>query len=508
MVDPGSMYQLVVDHIHIDNQRDKDHDDDEMAISACIVGGQSFGTAPFGVGSEIHTGADLNPPGSGPPGPPSFESTWRSPVIVLPSDQPERVWIVVNVLINNTFNASGGTVPDWVKKVADAIAAADAGAFAVGQDKDLTKAWWTGEIGKDLAGLATALSNFLEATVVGLAVAELADLILGLFGTDRTCVGPVFEKAFIVPATSLDQLVAAGPAMSDTGESLSIQDGCGASPHTRITFRWVSRADLMPPQVPKLGDPAPKVVTVRPLAAARAGSWAGNYGNIDNLDAADVALELTALSPDPPLTLDPAATAGTTGAGTTQVFRAPRVGVNLTDRFFQDAGHAISVSETQIAVTQLTSPFIANQAPTAIVDLDFRKLHHLGGPAGTPAPAPATSAAQQQTVHFHGPGGFGGFTVGTAGTTEATATRGRSAHAGATARASPALTDFAGAANVPEVLLHAQTLALSDGSTLQLYGGYAANGRWVENRIRYHRPASSERTETDLMLIPAQRALH
>jgi hypothetical protein len=30
----------------------------------------------------------------------------------------------------------------------------------------------------------------------------------------------------------------------------------------------------------------------------------------------------------------------------------------------------------------------------------------------------------------------------------------------------------------------------------------------VENRIRYHRPASSERTETDLMLIPAQRSLH
>jgi hypothetical protein len=505
VVDPGSMYQLVVDHIHIDNQRDKDHDDDEMAISACIVGGQSFGTASFGVGSEIHTGADLNPPDAGPPGSPSFESTWRSPVIVLPSDQPERVWIIVNVLVNNTFNASGGTVPDWVKKVADAIAAADAGAFAVGQDKDLTKAWWTGEIGKDLAGLATALSNFLEATVVGLAVAELADLILGLFGTDRTCIGPVFEKAFIVPATSLDQLVAAGPAVSDTGETLSIQDGCGASPHTRITFRWVRRTDLAPPQ---LGEPAPKVVTVRPLAAARASSWAGSYGNIDNLDAAAVALELTAVSPDPPLTLDPAASAGTTSEGTTQVFRAPHVGVNLADRFFQDSGHVISLGETQIAVTQLTSPFIANQAPMAIVDFDFHKFHHLGGPTGTPVPAPATSAAQQQTVHFHGSGDSGGFTLGTTGPTGATATLGQGARTGANAQASPALTDFAGAVNVPEVLLHAQTLALSDGSTLQLYGGYAANGRWVENRIRYHRPASSERTETDLMLIPAQRSLH
>ena len=110
MVIAGSSYQFVVDQIHIDNQRDKDHDDDEMAITAMIVGGQGFGTATFGVGSEIHTGALLDGHNPEHPGdPPLLVSRWNSPVIALPMDHTEQVWIAVNVLINNTFDASGNT---------------------------------------------------------------------------------------------------------------------------------------------------------------------------------------------------------------------------------------------------------------------------------------------------------------------------------------------------------------------------------------------------------------
>ena len=178
---------------------------------------------------------------------------------------------------------------------------------------------------------------------------ELVSFILGLFGTDRTCVGPVFEKVFIVPATALDDLVAAGPDTSDTGAGLSVQDGCGASPHSRISFRWVHRTDI-PTPVPRLGGgPAPKVTTISPLAAGRPSTWAGSYGNTDNVDFADVTVELTAASPDPPLTLaSPSPPANPGGAaGTAQVFNAPHVAVKLLDRFQKSS--PMTVNETQVA---------------------------------------------------------------------------------------------------------------------------------------------------------------
>jgi hypothetical protein len=460
MADPGAVYQLVVDQIHIDNQRDKDHDDDDMAISTMILRGQGFGTTTFGVGSEIHTGALLDGRNPEHPGdPPSLESRWVSPAIVLPQDHPEQVWIAVNVLINNNFDAQGHTVPDFVKTVAAIIAGAGAGGVAVGLDHDLTQAWWTGQIDQDLVGLATKFSDFIEGAVVGAVVGELANFLLGLFGTHRTCVGPVFEKVIPVPAASLDDLVAGGPSTSDTGKSLLSQDGCGENPHTRITFHWKR---LTPPPVPPLGGPTPKVTTTSPVAASGARNWAGSYGNIDSLDAADVELVLTAASPDPvfklPVSTKQAAPAPS--GGVTQIFGIPHVSVNLVDRF--DRANPITVSETQIAVTEITSPFAKNLIPLQILSGVFHP-HFLD----TPAQVTKVAATTQD----------------------------------------PALVQAsAAAADAPTALLHAQTLALSDGSTLQLYGGYAATGRWVETRIRYQRAGTSTRTATDVMLIPAQRS--
>jgi hypothetical protein len=484
MPDPGAVYQLVVDSIHIDNQRDKDHDDDSMAISAVIVGGESIGTTTFGVGSEIHTGALLDGRNPEHPGdPPLLDSRWGSPRIALPMDHPEKVWIAVNVLINNDFDAQGHTVPDVLRKVADIVAGAGVGGLAVGQDSKLTQAWWTGQVDQDLVGLATKLSNFIEGAVVGLAVAALMDFILGLFGTHRTCVGPVFDKAIIVPAASLDDLVAAGQTTTDTGTSIVSQDGCGANPHTHITYHWERLT------VPSFGGPTPKAATTTsPIAASGARSWAGSYGNIDSVDAADVSVVLTAASPDPVLKL-PASTktaAPASKAGDTQVFGIPHVTVNLVDRF--DKGHPITVSETQIANTQIASPFTKNLIPLLIPPGGF-KLHgfETSGSVAKVAPGSVTEVAQ------------------------ASATKVAPGQVTKIAPAAPGLTKASAAAAAvagPTILRHAQTLALSDGSTLQLYGGYAASGRWLETRIRYQRPANDKRTATDVMLIPAQHSLH
>jgi hypothetical protein len=413
VADPGSMYQLLVDEVHIDNQRDKDHDDDEMAICAMIVGGQNFGSANYGVGS-----------------------------------------------------------------LTDAISGAGIVGFAVGQDHDLTKAWWTGQIDDDLVGLATKLSDLIEGAVIGGFVAEIAALVLGLFGTDRTCVGPVFEKVFVVPAHQLDALVAAGPTTSDTGSNLSIHDGCGASPHTHLTYRWIRRTDLASqPGAPLQGGGLPQqVITTAPRVTARPSDWTGRYATSASIDTADVALELTAASPDPARTLSAtSAPLPATDHSPAQLFNLARVHVQLTDRY--QRASPITIDETQIAVTQQSGPFTVNTPPLTM--MPGHPPFHIS-PASDPPRLPSATIS--------------------AVTAEAAPNR---AEPAATPHLPPVVPGFTIGPDIPTVLRYAQTLVLSDNSILQPYG-YASDGRWIENRIRYQRPATNHRTASDVMLIPTQ----
>lgn len=519
MADPGSMYQLVIDQVKVLNQRDKDHDDDDMVITAGLVLGAGFGSSAFGVGSEIHTGQTIDGRTPEDPGPPTLTSNWVSPVIVLPQQNPDDAIVAVNVAICNTFDEAGqGGLSTGAQLGLAALAAIGADGYAESQDATIVH-----DIFKDtdqpLETVIEAAAAAAEIAVVTAIVGGLAMLFLNLFGKGPSCAGPVFDKMFMAKGSDLDDLVAAGPATSDTGAAIVSQDGCGENPHTQVVFRWVRRTDLAPVPVPSIGPPRPGIASISPRAGARASAWTGQYGTSDNLDFAEVAVELTAVSPDIPLTEDervlhtglhlqevaaastrrpdknlpndpvsPAAVHASEGQQfPVAPFPPPRIAVQLTDRFLPSS--PLAVTETATAVTQLAGPFVVDTQPVAVVSSGE------GFTLGS-----VTSAASTEAVHVTPGFGLPGFTVG--GPTTASATRGPAAVA------STAVQDFAGQSGVPTVLRHAQTLQLSDGATLQLYGAYAANGQWIENHLRYQRVAiPGVRTTTDVMLIPAQHGI-